>query len=64
METKINKEKRYLAELFELLRIPSISAKVENKDDCRRAALWLMEKLTLAGVKQVELCETAGNPIV
>ena len=64
METKINKEKRYLAELFELLRIPSISAKVEHKEDCRRAALWLMEKLRLARVFHIELVETAGNPIV
>ncbi len=64
METTENKEKRYLAELFDLLRIPSISAKVEHKDDCRKAALWLMDKLKLAGVQHVELAETAGNPIV
>ena len=54
----------YLAELFEFLRIPSISAKMEHKGDCRQAALWLQHKLTQAGVAKTELMETAGNPIL
>lgn len=58
------KSQQYLSELFELLRIPSISAKAENREDCRKAALWLKKKLEEAGVKKTELVETAGNPIV
>ncbi|MCP3931753.1 MAG: dipeptidase [Bacteroidetes bacterium] len=58
-----NKE-RFLEELFELIRIPSISAVPEAKGDINKAANWLAEKLTAAGAEAVEVCETAGNPIV
>lgn len=58
------KSQQYLSELFELLRIPSISAKAEHKGDCRQAALWLQNKLIQAGVQKTELVETAGNPII
>lgn len=58
------KSQQYLSELFELLRIPSISAKAEHKGDCRAAALWLQNKLNEAGVQKTELVETAGNPII
>jgi acetylornithine deacetylase/succinyl-diaminopimelate desuccinylase-like protein len=54
----------YLDELFEFLRIPSVSAKKEHTEDCRKAALWLMEKLKLAGIMHMELVETEGNPII
>jgi acetylornithine deacetylase/succinyl-diaminopimelate desuccinylase-like protein len=58
-----NKE-RFLDELFEWLRIPSISADSRNKNDIRKAAEFLKGKLTEAGADKVEICETAGNPIV
>ncbi len=58
------KSQQHLAELFEFLRIPSVSAKEEHKQDCRNAALWLQGKLKEAGVGKAELVETAGNPIV
>lgn len=55
---------RYLNELFELLRIPSISANDDNKEDVRKAAAYIADKLKAAGADKAELCETAGNPIV
>jgi len=55
---------RFLDELFELLRIPSISGSRDNKEDIRDAAAFIVEKLKEAGVDKAELCETAGNPIV
>ncbi|HMG92256.1 MAG TPA: dipeptidase [Chryseolinea sp.] len=58
-----NKE-RFLSELFEWLRIPSISADSRHKQDVRRAAEFLRERLTSAGVDKVEICETKGHPIV
>jgi acetylornithine deacetylase/succinyl-diaminopimelate desuccinylase-like protein len=58
-----NKE-RFLTELFQWLQIPSISADGKYKADIRSAAEWLKSRLTDAGVDNVELCETAGNPIV
>ena len=54
----------YLSELFDFLRIPSISARQENKNDCKSAANWLKEKLIEAGIKEVSIKETMGNPIV
>lgn len=55
---------RFLSELFDLLRIPSVSADSKHSGDVRKAAVFLLEKLKAAGVDQVELCETAGHPIV
>jgi len=55
---------RFLEELFEWLRIPSISADSRHKGDVRRAAEFLHKKLLDAGLDQVEICETKGHPIV
>ena len=46
------------------LRIPSISALPEHADDCRRAAHWLADALTQAGLEHVEVAETGGRPVV
>ncbi|OGO55349.1 MAG: peptidase M20 [Chloroflexi bacterium RBG_16_69_14] len=46
------------------LRIPSISALPEHAGDCRRAAGWLAEALTAAGLEHVEVAETGGHPVV
>ena len=56
-------EGRFLEELFALIRIPSISAKTEHKDDMQRCALYWQEHLQGLGV-QAEVYQTAGNPIV
>ncbi|MCX6294699.1 MAG: dipeptidase [Bacteroidetes bacterium] len=58
-----NKE-RFLNELFELLRIPSVSADVAFKNDVIKTAAAIKEKLIAAGAEKVEICETAGYPIV
>ena len=51
----------YLAELFELLRIPSVSADSRHKDDVRKAANFVVKKLIDAGVDHAELLETPAN---
>jgi acetylornithine deacetylase/succinyl-diaminopimelate desuccinylase-like protein len=55
---------RFLSELFDWLRIPSVSADSTRKQDVRKAAEFLREKLAAAGVDKVEICETKGHPIV
>src|SRR5690349_11016854 len=55
---------RFLSELFDWLRIPSVSADSRYKEDVRKAAEFLKEKLSAAGVDTVEICETKGHPIV
>lgn len=55
---------RFLNELFEFLRFPSISADTKYKKDVLNAAEFLAEKLKEAGADQVEICPTAGNPVV
>ena len=59
-----NNKDRFLAEHFDWLRIPSISADSKHKGDVRKAAEFLKDKLTAAGCDAVELCETKGHPIV
>ncbi|MRJ09281.1 dipeptidase [Ornithobacterium rhinotracheale] len=58
-----NKE-RFLDELFELLRIPSISADSAYKKDILSTAEKTADFLRNAGVDKVEVCPTEGNPIV
>jgi acetylornithine deacetylase/succinyl-diaminopimelate desuccinylase-like protein len=55
---------RFLAELKDLLRIPSISTLPENAADCRRAAQSLAAELTRIGMENVRLIETEGHPLV
>jgi len=57
-------QQRFLDELFELLRIPSVSADSKHKNDVRKAAEYVVKKLQDAGADTVELCETKGHPIV
>lgn len=56
-------EGRFLEELFALIRIPSISAKTEHKEDMQRCARYWQEHLQGLGV-HAEVYQTAGNPIV
>ncbi|MFI3262592.1 MAG: dipeptidase [Rikenellaceae bacterium] len=58
-----NKE-RFLNELFELLRIPSISAESEHKGDMISCAEHLKASLLSAGATKAEVCPTEGNPVV
>ena len=58
-----NKE-RFISELFDLLRIPSISAQSEHKPDMTRCAEWLAAALAKAGADRTEVFPTEGNPVV
>jgi len=58
-----NKE-RFLEELFELLRIPSVSADASFDADVQKTAEVVKQSLEKAGVDFAEICETAGHPIV
>ena len=55
---------RFIKELFELLRIPSISAQTEHKPDMQRCAEWLAAALVKAGADRAEVMPTDGNPVV
>lgn len=57
-------QQRFLDELFDLLRIPSVSADSRHKSDVRKAAEFIKEKILAAGADNAEVCETAGHPIV
>ena len=58
-----NKE-RFYDELFSLLRIPSISAKADHKEDMRRCAERLAVLLMEAGADFAEVSPSDGNPVV
>ena len=51
-------------ELFDLLRIPSISAQSAHKADMVRCAEWLREALLKSGAQKAEVMPTEGNPVV
>lgn len=55
---------RFLEELLELLRIPSVSADSKFQQDVRKAADFIQAKLVAAGADRAEICETQGHPIV
>ncbi|MDA1336034.1 MAG: dipeptidase [Bacteroidetes bacterium] len=55
---------RFLEELFELLRIPSISADPAFASDVERCAQMVANQLTAAGAMQVEIIPTEGYPVV
>lgn len=55
---------RFLSELFDWLRIPSVSADSRHKADVRKASEFLRDKFVAAGVDKAEICETKGHPIV
>jgi len=60
---KDNRE-THLEELNEFLRIPSISALSEHKQDMQKAAEWLVNSLKEAGLENVSIDETDGHPAV
>jgi acetylornithine deacetylase/succinyl-diaminopimelate desuccinylase-like protein len=55
---------RFISELFDWLRIPSVSADSRHKNDVRKAAEFLRDKFVAAGAENIEICETKGHPIV
>ncbi len=59
----VNKD-RFLSELMDLLRIPSVSADSKYKPEVARAAEFIKNSLVEAGADKVEICPTPGHPIV
>ncbi len=55
---------RFLNELLDLLRIPSISARSEHKNDMQACAEAIKKHLLDAGADKVEIFPTAGHPVV
>ncbi len=55
---------RHENELREFVSIPSVSAKSEHRDDIRRAADWLLERLLEAGMATAEVHPTEGYPVI
>ena len=59
-----NNKDRFLSELLDLLRIPSVSARSEHNNDMIYCAEMVASRLRAAGADLVEVCATAGHPIV
>ena len=55
---------RFLAELKEFIRIPSVSTLPAHRPDIDRAAAFIAEKLRSAGMEHVEIIPTSGHPLV
>lgn len=55
---------RFLKELFDLIRIPSISSIADHKDDMIKAAEYWKATMLSAGCDKAEIMPTAGNPVV
>ncbi len=60
---EINKD-AYLKELLDFLKIPSVSADPDFKDDVLKAAAFVQEKMDKAGIENTEICLTKGYPVV
>ncbi len=59
-----NNKDRFLSELFDFLRIPSVSADTKFQAEMLQAAEYIQTKLLEAGLDKAEICPTAGHPIV
>jgi acetylornithine deacetylase/succinyl-diaminopimelate desuccinylase-like protein len=57
-------QQRYLEELTDFLRIPSVSTLSEHKGDVQRAAQWVADDLKRSGMENVRLIGTRGHPLV
>ena len=57
-------KKRFINELIELLKIPSVSADSAYKKDVLLTADFVLDSLKKAGCDKVEICETPGYPII
>ena len=59
-----NNQQRFLSELKDLLRIPSVSTLDEHKSDVRRAADFVASELRRIGMENVEVIPTKGHPLI
>ena len=59
-----NNQQRFLSELKDLLRIPSVSTLDEHKSDVQKAADFVANELRRIGMENVELIPTKGHPLI
>src|SRR3954451_5989064 len=57
-------QQRFLGELKDLLRIPSVSTAPEHKEDVRRAAIFVADELRRIGMENVDVIPTKNHPLV
>src|SRR2546425_8164179 len=55
---------RFVEDLKEALRIPSVSAQPQHRDDVRRCAQHIADHVRSLGMTRVEVVPTAGHPVV
>lgn len=55
---------RFVEELLDLVRIPSVSAANAHKADVVRAGEWVVNRLVAAGAENVKMMPTEGHPVV
>jgi acetylornithine deacetylase/succinyl-diaminopimelate desuccinylase-like protein len=60
----VQQRERFLDELMEFLRLPSISALPGHQADVQRAAQWLEARMKAAGIESVRIMPTGGHPVV
>ena len=58
-----NNQQRFLSELKDLLRIPSVSTAPEHKSDVQRAADYVASELRRIGLENVEVINGKGHPL-
>jgi acetylornithine deacetylase/succinyl-diaminopimelate desuccinylase-like protein len=64
-ETYLNEHKeRYIRELEEFLRIPSISSLSDHRAHVYKAAEWIEARMAGAGIESVQIMHTDGHPVV
>jgi acetylornithine deacetylase/succinyl-diaminopimelate desuccinylase-like protein len=65
IETYLNENKdRFLEELKDFLRIPSVSADPSHDDDMKHCAKWVRDHLLSLGMETAEIHETDGHPLI
>ena len=64
LEFASQNHERFLAELKEVLTIPSISTDPEHKADMQKAAEWMAAQLRTIGMNNVQIMSTGGHPVV
>ncbi len=60
----VQNRQRFLDDLMDFLRIPSISALPAHKADVQKAAEWLESRMKAAGIESVRMMPTGGHPVV
>ncbi len=55
---------RFIEEMLDFFRIPSVSSLPEHAGDVRRAGEWVAQRMRQAGIENVQVLETGGHPAV